>query len=106
MVRARSQRSQEIGNNFSWRGLEFAVIALGSAQQCMEYLYASLSNTDDMRVVPSKSHDDLSKDQLLNDVTNTRGIVGAAQQAAPRCAMDEVCDGRRLLHCERHRALV
>ena len=36
----------------------------------MEYLYASLSNTDDMRVVPSKNHDDLSKDQLLNDVTN------------------------------------
>ena len=42
----------------------------------MEYLYASLSNTDDMRVVPSKSHDDLSKDQLLNDVTNT-GVAAA-----------------------------
>ena len=42
----------------------------------MEYLYASLSNTDDMRVVPSKNHDDLSKDQLLNDVTNT-GVAAA-----------------------------
>ena len=38
----------------------------------MEYLYAALP----MRVVPSKSHDDLSKDQLLNDVTNT-GVAAA-----------------------------
>ena len=38
----------------------------------MEYLYAAVP----MRVVPSKNHDDLSKDQLLNDVTNT-GVAAA-----------------------------
>ena len=59
--RAPSQRAEPppaADNNFRAR-LKFAVDRAGFAQQCMEYLYAALP----MRVVPSKSHDDLSKDR-------------------------------------------